>query len=93
MASKNTNESENYDASCTRPLPLFCVREGAAGGIITSVPWSVLRSEDDRIPVHDVVWIGGAIYPLGRVLLQAFEVSHEPLQTTLSFKHLPAICP
>jgi hypothetical protein len=67
----------------------WCVSDRAAAPIsgarradafrLTSVPWRVLRAEDDGVPHHDVVRARRAVDALRRVRLQALEVAHQAL--------------
>ena len=47
---------------------------------ITSIPRGVVRTKNDSIPEHDAVTLGGTIDTLRRIVLQPFEISHQPLQ-------------
>ena len=68
--------ADHYAALCKQRNGL-----GGTTSFCTSVPWRVLGPEDDSVPVHDVVGVGGPIDALGRVIAQALEVPHEPLRT------------
>ncbi len=45
----------------------------------TAIPRRVLGTEDDRVPLHDVVGVRRAIGALRRVRLESLEVPHQPL--------------
>lgn len=45
----------------------------------TSIPGRVVRPEDDSVPEHDVIVLGSATDAGRRIMLEAFEVSHQAL--------------
>ena len=51
---------------------------------ITSIPWGIVWTKDDCVPLHDVVGIGRPVDTLRGVLLQPFEVPHQPLHKALA---------
>lgn len=73
----------SYDLPWLGPISIPRAATWQAWGLTnssTSVPRRVLGPEDDSVPVHDVVRVGGPIDALGRVIAQALEIPHEPLQ-------------
>jgi len=45
----------------------------------TSIPWSVLRSKDESIPMHDIVILWSSTYSHRRIFLQSLEIPHQSL--------------
>lgn len=54
---------------------IFCELQGQLER--TPIPRGIIRSENDSVPEHDVVFLGGTTDAGRGVMLEAFEVTHE----------------